>query len=167
MIKAFRSKNVPQAYKTDMEYYAFNECKQSISRPYLKKKLARNDYIVLALKPCTETRRKQTRMQTRQKLCVAGFALVTISEGGGLLLDLICSQNRMGRPIMQRVEKMARQQGRDWVKLYAIDERPVWSFYESLNYKYIKNPCTQAGERLQYQREGDQKLLVMSKCLKR
>ena len=78
-VSGLKRPQIPAAYLTDMMTMGSVECGGHIGRSYLPDALRRADFVVVALKPSSATKRRQTRsVLGRREKCVAGFAFLQV-----------------------------------------------------------------------------------------
>ena len=146
-IEVFKRRDVPPFYLDDLERMGRRECKFKIGRQYMKDTLKSCDLVFLALQPCETTLGATTRARARRsKLCVAGFALVTIktNEKGQTTLhvDLLCSGHGNGARILEELKKVAWKNKKvSLVTLEALDDPKVTNFYLRRGFKHGEKPC--------------------------
>ena len=137
-IVCFSQETLPRKYREYHDGLAAYQrnCGVFIGKNYLKKALNEADFIVLAFN--NEIKHlPRLRSQTTDRV-VAGFAFLKRSEQNGLYVDLICSNNRLGKAILSRIERKAQEIGAEFVDLNALDN--ALPFYERNGYQYVRNP---------------------------
>ena len=78
-ISGVKKSQIPTVFLNDMMTMGSAECGGHIGRSYIPDALRRADFVVVALKTCTATKRRQTRnLLARRDKCVAGFAFLQV-----------------------------------------------------------------------------------------
>lgn len=139
-IVCYSKETLPRKYREyhdGLTAYQRN-CGVFIGKNYLKKALNEADFIILAFKNANEIKNlPRLRSQTTDRV-VAGFAFLKKSKQNGLYVDLICSNNRLGKAILLRIERKAKEIGAEFVDLNAVEN--ALPFYERNGYQYARNP---------------------------
>lgn len=138
-IACYSQKTLPRKYKGEGDgFFAYNRnCQELISDGYIRESVEKADYVVLAFKKAGKAAAVPRGSRRRAGGALAGFAFLR-ERGGGLHIDLICSNRRLGNAIIHRIERKADEIGAEFVDLNSV--KGALPFYKRNGYMYARNP---------------------------
>ncbi len=134
-----------------------SNCQSKINRAWGRKNLKDYDFIIVAMREGSKTRRKTN------SVLICGFVFIKELRDN-LYINLICSNMGYGSILLAKTEALAIKRKKDLVVLKALPEVIRW--YEKKGFKHSKNACKKRANPRNSRRRGDYEHgFLMSKCM--